>query len=55
MLFVHLELVLYSLQAAEEVLGLAEDGDEPSGISINHDAEDKLLPLGTDPFELVWY
>lgn len=46
--------MLYSLQAAKEVLSLAEDGEEPRGISINHDAEDKLLPLGTDPFELVW-
>lgn len=54
MLFRHLELVLYSLQAAKEVLSLAEDGEEPRGISINHDAEDKLLSLGTDPFELVW-
>ena len=46
--------MLYSLQAAKEVLGLAEDGEEPGGVSINHDAEDRLLPLGTDPLELVW-
>lgn len=52
--FGHLKFVLYSLQAAEEVLSLAEDGEEPRGISINHYAEDKLLSLSTDPFELVW-
>lgn len=46
--------MLCSLQAGKEVLGLAEDGEEPRGISINHDAEDELLPLGTDPLELVW-
>lgn len=46
--------MLYSLQAAKEVFGLAEDGEEPRGVPINHDAEDKLLLLGTDPFELVW-
>ncbi len=50
----HLELVLYSLQATEEVFGLAVDGEEPRGIPVDHDAEDKLLPLGTDPFKLVW-
>lgn len=55
LLFRHLELVLYSLQTTEEVLGLAEDGEEPRGVPIDHDAEDKLLPLGADPFELVWY
>lgn len=46
--------MLYSLQATEEVLCFAEDGEEPRGIPINHDTEDELLPLGTDPFELVW-
>lgn len=46
--------MLYSLQAAKEVLSFAEDGEEPRGISINHDAEDNLLPLGGDPLELVW-
>lgn len=50
----HLELVLNSLQTAKEVLGLAEDGKEPRGISINHNTEDKLLPLGADPFKLAW-
>ena len=47
--------MLYSQQTTEEVLGLAEDGEEARGVSVDHDAEDKLLPLGTDPFELVWY
>lgn len=54
MLLSHLKLVLDSLEAAKEVLSLAEDGEETRGISIDHDAENKLLPLGTDPFELVW-
>lgn len=50
----YLELVLYSLKTAEQVLSLTEDGEEPRGIPVNHDTEDKLLPLCTDPFELVW-
>ena len=54
MLFRHLEFILYSLQAAKEVLSLTEDGEEPRGIPVNHDTEDKILPLGTDTFELVW-
>jgi len=49
----HLELALHGLQAAEEVLGFAEYGEEPGRIPVNHDAEDKLLPLGADSLELV--
>lgn len=52
--FRHLELVLYSQQTNEEVLSLAENGEEPRGVSINHHAKDELLPLGADTFELVW-
>lgn len=43
--------MLNSLQTAKEVLGLAEDGKEPRGISINHTTENKL---GADPFKLAW-
>lgn len=50
----HLENVLYSLQATKEFFGLAENGKEPRGVSVNHDVKDKLLPLDTDTFELVW-
>lgn len=45
--------MLDSLQAAEQVLGLAEDGEEARGIPVDHDAEDELLPLRADPSELV--
>lgn len=49
----HLENVLYSLQATKEVFSLAENGNKPRGVSVNHDVKDKLLPLDTDSFELV--
>lgn len=52
--FRHLKLVLYSLQADKKVLSFTEDGDKPSGISVNHDTEDRLLPLRTDSFKLFW-
>lgn len=53
-MFRYLKLVLDSLQAAKEILGLDEDGEKTRGISINHDTEDALLRLRTHTFELVW-
>lgn len=50
----HLKLVLYGLEAAKQILCLGEDGEKPRGIPVNHNAEDELFSLGTDPFELVW-
>lgn len=46
---------MHGLQAAKEILGFPEDGEEPKGIPVNHDAEDRLLPLSADAFELVRY
>lgn len=45
--------MVYGLQSAKEVLGFAENGEEPWGIFVDHYGEDKLLPLDTDAFELV--
>lgn len=49
----HLELVLHGQQTPEELLGLAEDGEEARGVPVNHDAEDEPLLLDADPLELV--
>lgn len=49
----HLKPVLHGQQTPEELLGLAEDGEEARGVPVNHDAEDEPLLLDADPLELV--
>lgn len=41
----HPELVLYLLESAKQLLGVAVDGDEGSGVVVNHGGEYRLRPL----------
>lgn len=49
----HLKFVFYSLQTPKKIFCFVEDGEESRCIPIDHEVEDELLPMSTEPFKLI--